>query len=1159
MTSLEAGDGGKTKNIRFNVTQHTAGDRKKDEGMKPFLKDVENLIGYCEEYGKNVHGMATVIKSSLPLFKKSKKIKPEVYDRLKDIMEDNPNVEPTLGNDGRIGEIIKKAEKDFYYDLVLEKAATHFLEYYGDELKEYFGLIEEKNADDESKVEVIMDAEKVKVDNGRCEECGEDDFANKADFDMHKYIYECKKVTMNAKKVTVNNGRKTGADLENSDLRDDVTAQKDDNEGIVRCSLERFTQACSKLLTEEEYPVVLKKLSRYFDELNKEQTKSVRLATFIKSKCSTIINDFSNRFVVIRDVLEEMKKHRELGSSRATKSDNGKASSSGRKVIPAPTDDKEDTLEKTGNKDYIDKPESISTGKASDVVTFPMVAIPTDVFDTLILKTESQPEEGEAVMPAEFSNKKRKIDEEDATGKSEIQENMAKCTEQAEMTVPMDADKMKKKDCMTKPAESKGRRKADKKNVTDVATDEEKELEGINRCLKCNNINLEAKLATPKDGNCWFHSVVDQISQFKPTDHIALRREVCNFVKSLPEDIRKRMIEHIFHKKPAFLKKNVRKMRRKGEWADYMIMITTAYYLERNINLYGYPTEPSTRPCSITRIEGGEKANEHPPLNIFYYNDNHFQSLQPVKEDLADEENDKDIIEKEHKNKVNVSRQANEKQIFECRMMEVTDDKNTLEKTEEEYTDEVQSKDSLARPNKRRRERDDKACNGSLMVMKKKQRKEKNTRVEQVEVLNEKADKSDSNGTEILDNDGNTRESEKSEDESEDEDARSMDIMYEGEGEEEDEEEKEASSNEEKLKNEDPIYSCDICSYKDKYKSSVKRHKRAIHNDKHNCKECDFSTTIAERLKHHVLSHVDPQIQSFKCTKCDKLFRQPSSRSRHVTKVHRNGRHTCKICNRVFTLKETLRVHLGNIHKVGSYIKKEYPCEYCSHITYRRDALRKHISVKHKKIKDKLIMEDRKKMNANPVGILKEKVGRNNSNNKESEEADDKDGKKDTTSKNVKHAGKILSNENHTYACDICSFKGKNKNSLTTHRRHIHKIMHKCTKCEYKTTILRYLKLHQRTHVDRQIQQFRCGKCPKKFRHDTNLSRHKTSQHGSGGNHICKICKQVFTMKGNLRVHLGAIHNEGSYIKQAHHCSFCSHVTDRSYNLRKHIELNHKE
>ena len=44
MASLEAGDGGKTKNIRFNVTQHTAGDRKKDEGVKPFLKDVENLI-----------------------------------------------------------------------------------------------------------------------------------------------------------------------------------------------------------------------------------------------------------------------------------------------------------------------------------------------------------------------------------------------------------------------------------------------------------------------------------------------------------------------------------------------------------------------------------------------------------------------------------------------------------------------------------------------------------------------------------------------------------------------------------------------------------------------------------------------------------------------------------------------------------------------------------------------------------------------------------------------------------------------------------------------------------------------------------------------------------------------------------------------------------
>ena len=48
--SLEAGDGGKT-NVRFNATQYTVGDRKKDEKMKPFLEDVENLIEHCEKYG----------------------------------------------------------------------------------------------------------------------------------------------------------------------------------------------------------------------------------------------------------------------------------------------------------------------------------------------------------------------------------------------------------------------------------------------------------------------------------------------------------------------------------------------------------------------------------------------------------------------------------------------------------------------------------------------------------------------------------------------------------------------------------------------------------------------------------------------------------------------------------------------------------------------------------------------------------------------------------------------------------------------------------------------------------------------------------------------------------------------------------------------------
>ena len=155
----------------------------------------------------------------------------------------------------------------------------------------------------------------------------------------------------------------------------------------------------------------------------------------------------------------------------------------------------------------------------------------------------------------------------------------------------------------------------------------------------------------------------------------------------------------------------------------------------------------------------------------------------------------------------------------------------------------------------------------------------------------------------------------------------------------------------------------------------------------------------------------------------------------------------------------------------------------------------------------------------------------------------------------------VSSNDKLTYACDICPFKGKNNNNLSNHRRRIHKAMHKCKICEYETTRLTYLENHKRKHVNRQIQQFECGigECHKKYRQDTSLSRHKTRQHGYGGNHTCNICDKVFTIKDALRVHLGVIHQEGSYKITNYHCSLCSYVNYRLYNLKRHIESMHKK
>ena len=157
----------------------------------------------------------------------------------------------------------------------------------------------------------------------------------------------------------------------------------------------------------------------------------------------------------------------------------------------------------------------------------------------------------------------------------------------------------------------------------------------------------------------------------------------------------------------------------------------------------------------------------------------------------------------------------------------------------------------------------------------------------------------------------------------------------------------------------------------------------------------------------------------------------------------------------------------------------------------------------------------------------------------------------------IKHAEGISSNENHAYDCDMCSFKGKNKNSLNVHKRLKHKIKHKCDECEFEAEVLRYVTLHQRqTHSTEQLE---CPICFAKYQHNTSLTRHKRSAHGPDGNHICEKCNQAFKLKETLRVHLGRIHGEGSFKKQVLKCDLCTYKTDRLGCLTKHIEKNHKK
>jgi len=223
-------------------------------------------------------------------------------------------------------------------------------------------------------------------------------------------------------------------------------------------------------------------------------------------------------------------------------------------------------------------------------------------------------------------------------------EEMANSTKEKSVNISQEQDEVKE-------VKKRGKQKKEDTAVTnrnltndDIDEDCDREfchqdrcyIEEIDKFMKETGLNLKAFPPTKGDGNCWFRAIADQVViqniPEKARNHRALRLEVCDHVKMLPEDIRDTTIAIVFNGKKRGLSELVARQRRAGQWVDNtgIMVLTTAHYLVRNIHLYSYPSETgdNARPYSLTRIEAGPGAEDHPPVTVFFY-DKHYQTLQP--------------------------------------------------------------------------------------------------------------------------------------------------------------------------------------------------------------------------------------------------------------------------------------------------------------------------------------------------------------------------------------------------------------------------------------------------------------------------------------------------------------------------------------------------
>jgi len=174
-------------------------------------------------------------------------------------------------------------------------------------------------------------------------------------------------------------------------------------------------------------------------------------------------------------------------------------------------------------------------------------------------------------------------------------------------------------------SESESESKEEKKN-------QKKLLNELQKLFKDNKIPLQPRAATRGDGNCFFRSVSDQILLHqipnKPSTHTSLRLAVCDHIKKLPPAILQNTVDIVFKGKRRGLIGLASRQRKSRQFVDDngVMVMATALFLGRNIQVY---SENALH--EATKIDGGEGADELPPLTIFYFRDyQHYQSVAPT-------------------------------------------------------------------------------------------------------------------------------------------------------------------------------------------------------------------------------------------------------------------------------------------------------------------------------------------------------------------------------------------------------------------------------------------------------------------------------------------------------------------------------------------------
>ena len=154
-------------------------------------------------------------------------------------------------------------------------------------------------------------------------------------------------------------------------------------------------------------------------------------------------------------------------------------------------------------------------------------------------------------------------------------------------------------------------------------------------------------------------------------------------------------------------------------------------------------------------------------------------------------------------------------------------------------------------------------------------------------------------------------------------------------------------------------WKCDRCSFETRAsKTHLNIHINDAHDKirKYSCEQCGYAATQKGSLQKHKLFVHKLGDKKFKCDKCSFASVQRGNLVNHIRHVHEKIPHkkdqVCELCGIAFS-KRTIQTHKESVHKLG----KEFKCQFCPFITYRKVHLKRHVDGLHEKRKDHICDE----------------------------------------------------------------------------------------------------------------------------------------------------------------------------------------------------------